>query len=295
MAENERPIEDGMMSEHIRADRACIGCGFNLYGQSVFKEEHYGLAIARCPECGEVAALQTYPTMSHWVNRFRTLLAGVWVVALLFAFILQSMLIGTYADSVGQSASDQLARKIGEAYYNWAEDNGQTTSIAAWGGTPESYYQWVQIPSDWADEHLDGVIAEFGGLWSNFDRSSVIYVIPASIAAFMMGVFWSVVLLGADRKRVAIVPLVACVLVMAMMLIEFSSSFMPPQASEVAKALYINVLAPIAIIVQLPALFLGVFFGRKIARWIIILTLPPRSRVSLSMLWTRDGLELPRP
>lgn len=295
MTENETPMADGMMSEHIRADRACIGCGFNLYGQSVFKEEHYGLAIARCPECGEVAALQTYPTMSHWVNRFRALLAGAWVVALLFAFILQSLLIGTYADSVGQSAGDRLARKIGEAYYHWAEDNGQTTSIATWGGTPEDYYQWVQIPRIWADDHLDEVVAEFGGLWNNFDRSSVIYVIPASIAAFMMGVFWSIVLFGADRKRATIVPLAACVLVMAIMLIDFSSSFMAPQASEIAKEMYVRVLAPIAVIVQLPALFLGLFFGRKIARWIIMLTLPARSRVSLSMLWTRDGLELPRP
>ena len=295
MTERDTQSKTDSHPEQIRADRACIGCGFNLYGQSVIKEEHYGLAITRCPECGEVAALQSYPTMSHWVNRFRALLAGVWVVALLFAFFLQSMFIGAYANGVGQSAGDQLAREIGKAYYNWAEDNGQTTSIASWGGTPESYYQWVNIPSDWADEHLDEVVSEFGGIWSNFDRSSVIFVIPASIAAFLMGVFWSIVLLGADRKRAAIVPITACLLVMAILLIDFSSPFNSPQASEIAKEMYVHVLAPIAVIIQLPALLLGVFFGRKIARRIVMLTLPTRGRVPLSLLWTRDGLELPRP
>ncbi len=296
MAENETPVKDGMMSEHIRADRACIGCGFNLYGQSVTKEEHYGLAIARCPECGEVAALQTYPTMSHWVNRFRALLAGFWVIVLLIAFVIQVLIVAAFADSVSRDVSDPLAKKIGEVYYNWAEENGTTTSIAGWATTPEAYYQWVQIPSDWADEHLDAIVADYGGLWSTFDRSNMIYVIPAWMVVFLAGVFWSIVLLGATRKRATIVPLAASALVLVLTYIEFPSSmFIVPQASDVAKELYAHIMAPIAIIVQLPALFIGVFFGRKIARWIILLTLPPRSRVSLSILWTRDGLDLPRP
>ena len=82
----ENPVLECQTVGEIRADRACVGCGFNLFGQSIVKEEHYGLGICRCPECGTVAALQSYPVMSHWVNRFRVLIAAIWIVLLLAFF-----------------------------------------------------------------------------------------------------------------------------------------------------------------------------------------------------------------
>ncbi len=282
--------------ESIRADRACIQCGFNLFGQAVVKEEHYQLAIARCPECGTVAALQSYPTMSHWVNRFRALIAGAWVVALLFAFVIQILIVGSFADSLSRTVSDPLAKEIGKAYYTWAEENGTTTSITGWATTPEAYYQWVSIPSDWVDEHLDEIVAEFGGLWNDFDRLNILFVIPAWIVAFLTGVFWSVVLLGASPKRAAIVPTAASVLIIVLAYVNFSPPmFFAHQASEIAKDLYVSVLTPIAMLIQFPVILLGVFLGRKIARFVIQLTLPPRSRVPFSIFWTRDGLDLPKP
>ncbi len=290
------PCDAGDLIESIRADRACIKCGFNLFGQAVVKEEHYQLPIARCPECGTVAALQSYPTMSHWVNRFRALIAGVWIIALLFAFIIQILIVGSFADSASRAVGDPLAKEIGKAYYQWAEENGTTTSIAGWAATPEAYYQWVSVPSDWVDEHLNEIVAEFGGLWKEFDRSTFMYVIPAWIVAFLTGVFWSIVLLGASRKRAAMVPVVASVFIVVLSFFSFSPPmFFALQASEIAKELYASLLTPVAVGIQLPMILLGVFLGRKIARGIIILTLPPRSRIPFSIFWTRDGLALPRP
>lgn len=46
---------------------------------------------------------------------------------------------------------------------------------------------------------------------------------------------------------------------------------------------------------QLIFALLGVYLGRKIARFVICMSLPPRYRTSLSIFWSRDGLELPKP
>jgi hypothetical protein len=41
------------------------------------------------------------------------------------------------------------------------------------------------------------------------------------------------------------------------------------------------------------ALIPGVLLGRKLARLMVRLTLPPRMRTALAILWTRDGLPAP--
>jgi len=286
--------KDVKMMDSIRADRACIKCGFNLFGQEVFKEDHYQLAVTRCPECGTVAALQSYPTMSHWVNRFRALIAAGWVVVLAFVFILQMSLVGTFADGMSSQAGMPLAKMIGKAYNEWAEENEIATNIAGWGMNTTDYTEYIQVPQDWTDEHLDEILDQEGGLVRAMDKSFVIVLIPASIAGFVLGAFWSIVLLGASRKKAAIVPIsLGLIGVILMYSPSFYQSAITPQASEIAKELYATYLAPVGVIIQFPAILLGIFLGRKIARWVITLTLPPRSRVPFSIFWTRDGLALP--
>ena len=51
----------------LSGDRCCARCGFNLYGQTIIREPHYGLLMVRCPECGTAAAMQEY------VDRFEAI------------------------------------------------------------------------------------------------------------------------------------------------------------------------------------------------------------------------------
>ena len=67
----------------IVGSRACHDCGYCLEGQPIEREAHYGMLIARCPECGTIAALQEYPSLSGWGRRLGALSAAGWAGSLL--------------------------------------------------------------------------------------------------------------------------------------------------------------------------------------------------------------------
>lgn len=281
--------------DQIRADRACIKCGFNLFGQSVYREPHYNLAIARCPECGEVAALQTYPVMTHWANRFRALIAGVWVVALIIFFIIQLSLSGTYAYGMSSGAAQRIARTIGEQYTIWAEANGRTVTSPFSGLSTNPYYEWVDIPRDWADANVPDLIAQSEPWRVLLDTGLLASAIPAVIMAFIMGMFWSIVLLGASRKRAALAPILASCLAVVFMFSPGVMHYGPMQAQMITQTYFAKLVGPWVLLIQLPFALLGVLIGRKVARWVITLALPSRSRIPFAVFWTRDGLAPPKP
>lgn len=360
-AETEQSTDVPMRVDQIRADRACIGCGFNLFGQTVTKEAHYGLAITRCPECGEVAAIQTYPTMSHWVNRVRAILTAVWVVVLVGIFVANCMsMVGMCAGAI-ELASEELGDEIGVAHQVWVDtqtqralelqkqnesvvenpvedlvtedgtgqttpdraavltdansttsvtsvSDGVTTTVVTRGdGTTSTTingaaavvysgsFSYTSITPTWIEHEYDNFVASLQGVWGHIDRRFMILFLPTSVMAFVSGIFWSVTLLGARRRNVVWIPMVISIVVLGFV-ISMNSMYTPNQwAGEVANTLVAPRVAPLIVGVQLVFAIVGIFLGRKIARFVVLLTLPPRSRVSLSILWTRDGLELPKP
>tara|TARA_A100001391_G_scaffold155233_1_gene113033 strand:- start:317 stop:1330 length:1014 start_codon:yes stop_codon:yes gene_type:complete len=318
-------------NEHIRADRACVGCGFNLYGQTVSKDPHYGLAIARCPECGQVAALQSYPTMSRWVNRFRALLASFWVIGLLGVFFISTLITLQIVNGALQLGSEDLAEELGIYHETWslvlaqqqadaAQSDGSappvsgtinlptttvttgpagttTTTInrAPMGMNYTGMYSWGMLSEDWIEQELDSTMMNIGGIWKNLNKEFLAILLPASFFALLLGVFWSITMLGARRRTiiwlVIVAQIIAVVILLAMILIP--GSF--PRAIDIAKGQALPVIMPIIMGAQLIFALLGVYLGRKIARFVICMSLPPRYRTSLSIFWTRDGLELPKP
>ena len=71
----------------IVGDRLCVHCGYNLTGQNIYREPHYDLLIARCPECGSVASVLEYPVLGRWANRWAAVIAALWVVVLLAVWL----------------------------------------------------------------------------------------------------------------------------------------------------------------------------------------------------------------
>lgn len=315
------------ITDHIRADRACAGCGFNLFGQTVTKEAHYGLAIARCPECGTVAALQQYPVMTHWVNRFRAILAGLYLLLLLAVFGLSTLAISAFALNGADLASEPLADRLGLDFTNWTGEQaraaqqqpqaGITQTTTANGGTVTSFsingqattittapttgsilspgsYQWTTLTPEWIDNHLDASVDSFGSLWVNMNREVFVFMIPAAFFSLCVGIFWTVALLGATRRRALLVPC-AMVLVGTAFAIGLNmDSQYYTWASNVARHIYIPMMVPFIMGVELVFLVIGVWIGRPFARVVVRMALPPRLRIPLSILWTRDGLTPPR-
>lgn len=279
-------------SDQIRADRACVGCGFNLFGQTVTREEHYGLAIARCPECGTVAALQQYPAMTHWVNRFRMMFAAIYIVVLLAFFIGSTVGISGFSFGASSLASQKLGDHINNSFSTWNAQQNNTQQTLA-GLPPGFNFATSYLTPEYIEEELPRVLEEFGPLWDGMDREWVVVMVPAVLVCFGIGVFWSVAMLGASRKQALLVPLISCLVGGAFVLAANRPDYNNAWTWNLAHQLYIPTIVPLAIIIEFIALSLGVFAGRAIARFSICIALPPRARVPLGILWSRDGLTMP--
>jgi len=273
----------------IRADRACIACGFNLHGQPVHKEPHYGLAIARCPECGTAAALQQYPTATHLVSRYRGLLGAFWIGSLLIIALLNVMHVMFMIESVAQAAGSLMTERIVFDYEAWMEQ-GQGSGQAA-----QISFNLFWVDPAWVRDHLETTVRQAGGLWENFSVRAVYALVGVFIAAVPWGVWWSIALLGSSRLKVMIasvgIVLVGVLLDLAPAM--NSGSMMNVMPTQIAGDLYRLLVLPMVVPVAILGMALGVRIGRPCARWIIVAALPPRARAPFGVFWTRDGLDLP--
>lgn len=296
MNEVEFNQETAIPLSHIQADRACVKCGFNLYGQVVAKEPHYGLAISTCPECNTVAALQSYPTMSHWVNRFRALIGGFWIVLLVAGFVVNIVLLIEYTRSATVTAGEQLSVVIGEEYETWARSQPNANYSPRIPTASPNYFQWILIPPEWSDEHLADAVQRAGGYWENVNLGFAFYIIPASVFGIFFGLLWSLVLVGSTRKQAILVPMSACLIAASWLVAAY---WIGGQVQDWSRSIvgrqYEPILGPPMILFQFIVMAISLFFARSLARFILMVALPPRSRIPFSVFWTRDGLELPKP
>ena len=276
----------------IRTDRPCARCGFNLFGQTIVREPHYGLIAARCPECGQLAALQEYPALGKWADRWAKLIAAAWVVALLGAAAAQfAPTFGMLIASV-EIASENFAEVIAVEFNRWEIEtrNGVTTNGQnAFGG-------WSMVDRVWWSEHSDRILASRGGVFGVIDHRAGWVLGPLCLVSFAAGMFWSVCLLGARRWMAivpALIPLAVAVtivwLVQGVALLGGTMTYAHDLATATVRDWVLMVGGGAAGL----CLLLGVWQGRRLARVLVRLSLPPRMRSALAILWTRDGLPAP--
>lgn len=269
----------------IGADRPCARCGFNLFGQAVVREPHYGLVAARCPECGQLAALQEYPALGRWAGRWAGLLAALWLLVLLGAMFVQFGPTYGLTFVVIDIATQEFSNPVLTEYLNMATVSG-TVSLGSWSNLD---------PAWWA-ENRERVADAMGGPLSVVNTSTAAVWFPMAVISAGFGAFWSVALLGGRRRWAALIAAV-------------------PTASAVSMAFYLGAadamstgltirgavsglirpsLLSVTMCVVMVSLLLGVWVGRPLSRLLVRLALPARMRTPLSVLWTRDGLEPPR-
>jgi hypothetical protein len=156
--------------------------------------------------------------------------------------------------------------------------------------TNPSQYQWTVLDQQWYEDHLDEAVEDAGGLWLNLDREFLVMVIPGTIVASLFGVFWSIALMATNRLRIILVPLVACGIALSIVIAMNMSDDNWIYGTQAAQKLYAPLISPIYLGYLFVVMSMGIWIGRKLARMIVIMALPPRSRVPLSNLWTCDGL-----
>lgn len=286
------PGTETATGHQIRADRPCARCGFNLFGQTVFREPRYGLIAARCPECGQLAALQEYPSLGRWAGRWAALLSAAWVLVIVGVLCIQFGINFGIMMSTTEMNNDWRAQCIAEAYQQDSEA-GRAAKAAA----QTNYGPWTSIESEWWIANKERIIAESGGRLAMINWWTALLNLPLMIAGLVFGIFWANALLGARRYQAAMLGVLP-ICVAASLMIPTAFALLGNRSGYLTA---LNAYASISLPLMLPAFLLvaagsclvGVLVGRKAARCLVRITLPPRMRASLGVLWTRDGLPLP--
>lgn len=277
----------------IRTDRPCARCGFNLFGQMIVREPHYGLIAVRCPECGQLAALQEYPALGRWADRWAKVLAGLWVVALVGAMAAQ------FAPTLGltvaamENVFEDAGAEISARYVAWEQQ--QQMGPAAPGNANMFSGSWYTVTEAWWADERAAYLADTRRV-RPFNRLTFTLLIVLGIISFTAGAFWSTVTLGSRRWGAFILPLFPVVLAMSFAWsVSLPSPGMPGflTGREAAGELFRVPIFVAAVGVVLCSMVPGVLLGRGLTRLIVRLSLPPRMRSALAILWTRDGLPPP--
>jgi len=103
----------------IHEARSCRGCGYDLRGQSVVSEPHYGWMVVRCTECGLVSPMHAFGASRRVVTTTAGLLSALWVIATLVI----TVVLGVSAFAIARvsfaevAVGDRVFSSTGEAVY----------------------------------------------------------------------------------------------------------------------------------------------------------------------------------
>ncbi|RMH23867.1 MAG: hypothetical protein D6692_14610, partial [Planctomycetota bacterium] len=277
------PPIDTPTGHSVRTDRPCARCGFNLFGQQIVREPHYNLIAARCPECGQLAALQEYPSLGKWADRWAKVLAALWVLAIIGAMAAQfGSTVGVLVASM-MNVFEKAGTEIALRYANWEQQQSGVQGPAQ----PNMYYGGYQLITEewWATERAAYLADQNRTQPLNRDTFAVWFVLTT--ISFAFGAFWSTVCLGV-RRALAIIPALFPVGIALAFAWTISLSdpvgpgliFATNAAADLHRTtMIIGGLSAIAL-----GLLPGIFLGRKLARLLVRLALPPRMRTALSLL-----------
>jgi hypothetical protein len=313
---NEPTAHNGAPAQEVRVsildgDRPCIRCGFNLQGQPVVREPVYGMIMVRCPECSTVASLQEYPLLGRWAGRFAALLAAAWVAILLAGLFITVGISFGMTESTVLNGGDPLATEIARAYIQWYDnaDDATKKKIPAMYGVPAAGqanpYTWVDS-TWWSKQDPNEFVAKLGGVRYTMDRNAIENAVWVAVAGFIMGIVWSIILLGLRRMRLLIFGFVVVGLALGAefvwgtlspgsVLRPYSFGGTQMMAREAATNIVGRWLVGVALGTLFISVLIGLWSGRPITRWFIRLLLPPRLWAPLSFLWIAEGRALPRP
>ncbi|MBT8487003.1 MAG: hypothetical protein KJO43_15605 [Phycisphaerae bacterium] len=264
----------------IATDRLCRRCGYNLVGQGVSREPHYGLLVARCPECGQVADVLEYPTLGRWAARCTTLLIAFWFIALV------GMLFPTGAATIAFPLA--IAEGSARSYERFLEvEHTQFEQRVTAGEITAADTQF----RTWWTTHHDRRMP-----WQHaIDWQIGVVLFPASLVLFALGWFWSIALLGLRRRWLLLFGLIVLAFAAVIVGVECVDWLddPPTRAWRAARSAIAPPVAGIVLAYLSLPLAAGLLFGRPLTRTLVRGLLPVRLSGALAFLWLADGRRPP--
>jgi hypothetical protein len=285
----------------LSGDRLCAKCAFNLNGQTIVRERHYGLLMVRCPECGTGAALQEYPLLGRWAARLGYVAAAAWLGAMMLLVVLSALAVWGEANLVMEKTTRPYSDKIQAL---WAAHYSEEQRKATAAGTAAAGAYWTPNVADeqewWKKFDFERVFVELGGwrgaiswmgLWELF------------LGGLLMVCLGSLMAVCAPHARTGRRLLIGCAVIglgglfviadwlqTDSRMVMFGYYYTGYEAQR-ALALY---LLPPAVAACGAMYIVGLWVGRAFARTAVAILLPPRLRGSLAFLWYVDGKPMPR-
>lgn len=255
--------ENGTIVGQVQTDTFCPGCGYNLHTRPVVRDERLGILICRCPECGRFSAAgQTTTAARPWLNRSATMLLTGWVFFLLLTFALCSLFLGMLAyghtmEMVGyrQSSFPQLVNGRFVPGYRRYQLRYEIRQIHREDNDEQTRHEWAQ-----------GWLAFF-----------------AILLGLITGMMFSAFLWHCRGwlRLFGFLPVIASSAV-AMVL------WIGNPATEEIRVWGLLQIGEFFLI-ELAAIGVGLLFGRRFARGLIRVMVPPKVRQHLAFLWITDG------
>ena len=274
-----RPVgrdQDVRPCGRIGGVRPCLRCGHDLHGQSILREPEHGLFIARCPECGTVAALTEYPTLGVWGRRLGNILMAT-MIALLIPLALLS---GLALFGIAALLFDELVRDA-------------RVVLETMAAAPNE-----QILPEWWIANGGEARLRMLRVFLTFDRQETMIAVALSPLPMLIGILWSAILCGMPRRRLWLAAPamggVACLFIGVMLLDRVPLGTVPVWSYSAAfqAMAWPGMIA--LILAETILMTIGLLLGRTLFRLLASFALPPRSRLMVSFLWTIDGLDPPR-
>lgn len=274
----------------VGADRPCVGCGFNLRGQAIARESHYGLALARCPECGRADALMELPRLARWQGRVALLLTGAWLGAMLLGLLVTFGLMSNATYRIRMRLADPFNVRIIDAYK--AADPANAQSLY--------YGEDAYLPSNWQSLiDIEAMAKELPDPLLEMRAKALLEVLLSMTYLVPLGMCWGVALGWRRRGQVVAAMVVMTVVGIAMYYAMYVANSGPNRvrfggwSSDAAMAqLGPRLFIPCVLVVGV-SLVVGAWFGKPVARLLVLLLIPPAARAPLSFLWYIDGKPLP--
>ncbi len=244
----------------VELDRYCEDCGYNLRTLTVTRDERTGIPIVRCTECGRYQpANNTSTALKPLQQRISMVLLFSWMMAIVGLFVL----LGSGEGAISYGTLEELTVREG---YEFRQISPTTKIVTNFGRGP------LQVQADY-----------------QYYGSFVTLILFGSFAtAFAGGVFAVVVLphwsRGPHIGLALAIPLIAGAIAAiawwadAPHLLGWGLQYLGAHA-----------------VVQLVGGFLGVTFGRALARTAVSILLPPSIRPWLAYLWIADNKPVPGP
>lgn len=304
------PAPDEVRVSEVRGDRMCIHCGFNLHGQVITREPHYGLLIIRCPECARVASTQEYPVLGRWAKRWGFVLAGAYLLLAVGGLLLAGLGAGAFAIEAASQHRYVLCADIAAAHRVWFDQTKQAdllnrnhgTQPALAAATIAAVNQWgpfAAVDRDWWDSQgraaLTKARADRGRTFRSDDVAAYSFF---GAAAFLGAGLFAVLLPGLRGLRLLLIPVIVAGLGYLLTLCIPNGGFVGPTGTWLPGFVSASTIADSMTPVQFPLLVLaaaavliaaGAFLGRSLARGLIRLLLPPRYAGAFAFLWEADG------